>query len=91
MHSYFARFDWQPGEGYPLADAEKRLRVWKQWATERGKPLFVSELGSMVFGWNGSDPGPSTIDAAIKDAEFVVRALNVGVDGLNRWGLRSSL
>jgi hypothetical protein len=85
LHSYFARFDWQAVEGYSLADAEKRLREWKQWAIERGKPLFLSELGSMVFGWNGRDPGPSTFDAAIKDAEFVVRALNVGVDGFNRW------
>jgi hypothetical protein len=85
LHSYFARFDWQAGKGYSLADAEQRLTAWKRWAHERGKPLFLSELGSMVFGWNGSDPGPSTFDAAIKDAELVVRALNVGVDGFNRW------
>ena len=85
LHSYFARFDWQAGKGYGLAEAEKRLQAWQRWAHERGKPLFLSELGSMVFGWNGSDPGPSTFDAAIKDAELVVRALNVGVDGFNRW------
>ena len=39
----------------------------------------------MVFGWGGSDPGPSTFLAAMKDAELVVRALNLGVDGFNRW------
>jgi hypothetical protein len=85
LHSYVARFDWQEGQGYPLADAERRLRIWEQWAHERGKPLFLSELGSMGFGWGGRDPGPSMFEAAIKDAELVVRALNAGVDGFNRW------
>jgi hypothetical protein len=85
LHSYFARFDWGAGNGYPLAQAEERLRAWAQWAGERGKPLFLSELGSMVFGWGGSDGGPSTWDAALKDAELVVRALNAGVEGFNRW------
>ena len=23
----------------------------------RGKPLFLSELGTMIYGWRGSDPG----------------------------------
>jgi hypothetical protein len=85
LHSYFARFDWQTRQGYPLAEAEKRVKIWKQWAQERGKPLFLSELGSMVFGWGGGHPGPSSFDAAIKDAELVVRALNAGADGFNRW------
>jgi len=85
LHSYFARFDWGTGQGYPLAQAEQRLRAWQSWAGDRGKPLFLSELGSMVFGWNGSAPGPSTFDAALKDAELVVRALNAGVEGFNRW------
>jgi len=85
LHSYVARFDWSPGPGYPLTQAEQRLRAWKSWAGERGKPLFLSELGSMAFGWGGRHPGPSTFDAAIKDAELVVRGLNAGVDGFNRW------
>jgi hypothetical protein len=85
LHSYFARFDWQAVDGYPLATAEARLAAWAKWAHDHGKPLFLSELGSMVFGWNGSHPGPSTFEAAIKDAELVVRGLNLGVDGFNRW------
>jgi hypothetical protein len=85
LHSYFARFDWGGDKGYALAQAEQRLGAWRQWANERRKPLFLSELGSMVFGWGGSDPGPSTWDAAIKDAELVVRGLNAGVEGFNRW------
>jgi hypothetical protein len=70
---------------YPLALAEERLGTWIQWAHERNNPLFLSELGSMVFGWNGSHPGLSTFEAAIKDAELLVRGLNLGVDGFNRW------
>lgn len=85
LHSYYARFDWQSTNGYPLTEAEQRLAEWAKWAHERGKPLFLSELGTMVFGWNGSHPGPSTFEAALKDAELVVRGLNLGVDGFNRW------
>jgi hypothetical protein len=85
LHSYFARFDWGGDKGYPMAQAEERLRAWKDWAAARGKPLFLSEVGSMVFGWGGGNPGPSTFAAAIKDAELVVRALNLGVEGFNRW------
>jgi hypothetical protein len=85
LHSYFAGFDWHPGGGYPLAIAEKRLADWRKWSAERGKPLFLSELGTMIYGWRGDNPGPSSWEAAIKDAELVVRALNLGVDGFNRW------
>lgn len=85
LHCYSAGFDWHTGGGYPLAIAEKRLAEWHQWSAERGKPLFLSELGTMIYGWGGNKPGPSTWEAAIKDAELVVRALNVGVDAFNRW------
>ncbi len=85
LHSYYAGFDWHPGGGYPLAMAEKRLAEWRKWSAQRGKPLFLSELGTMIYGWRGTNAGPSTWEAAIKDAELVVRGLNVGVDGFNRW------
>jgi len=85
LHSYFAGFDWHAGAGYPLAIAEKRLADWRQWSAARGKPLFLSELGTMIYGWGGNNSGPSTWEAAMKDAELVVRALNLGVDGFNRW------
>jgi len=85
LHSYVARFDWMTGTGYPIRDAEERLRRWREWTGARGKPLFLTEVGSMVFGWGGENPGPRSFDAAIKDAELVLRALNLGVDGFNRW------
>ena len=85
LHSYYARFDWAKTEGYPLADAEKRLAAWRKWANARSKPLFLAELGTMVYGWRDSSPGPATFEAAIKDAELVMRGLNAGVEGFNRW------
>jgi hypothetical protein len=85
LHSYFARFDWQATNGYPIAVAEQRLSAWVKWAHDLGKPLFLSELGTMAFGRKDNHPGPSTIEAAIKDAELVVRGWNLGVDGFNRW------
>ena len=54
-----------------LAIAEKRLAGWRKWSAERDKPLFLSELGTMIYGWGGNNPGPSSWEAAIKDAELV--------------------
>ena len=51
LHPFFAGFDWHPDGGYPLAIAEKRLADWCKWSAERGKPLFLSELGTMIYGW----------------------------------------
>jgi len=84
VHSYWANFDGREG-GYPLSVAEQRLADWAKWAHDRNKPLFLSELGSMAFGWRGDDPNPGSFPAVLKDVELVIRGLNVGVDGFNRW------
>lgn len=87
LHSYQTYFDWMPAvrDKYSLGEAERRLRGWRQWATERHKPLFLTEVGTMAYGWGGSEAGPATFEAALKDAELVVRAMNFGIDGFNRW------
>ena len=89
IHCYYSRYDWTPlGElpvDLPLSLVESRLADWAGWAHQRGKPFFLTELGSMVFGWRGRDPGPNTFPASLKDAELVLRGLNAGVDGFNRW------
>ncbi len=84
IHSYWANFDWREG-GYPLSVAEKRLADWAKWAHRRKKPLFLSEVGSMAFGWRDSHPGPSSHEAGLKDVEIVIRGLGVGIDAFNRW------
>ncbi len=89
IHCYYSRYDWMDGEklpvDLPLSVVERRLGQWANWAHERNKPFFLTELGSMVFGWRGTDNGPNTFMAALKDAELVIRGLNVRVDGFNKW------
>ncbi len=84
LHSYWANFDGREG-GYSLSVAEKRLADWAAWAHARRKPLFLSELGTMAFGWKDDHPGPGSYEAGLKDAELVIRAMNAGVEGFNRW------
>lgn len=84
LHSYLAIFDGMRS-GYPLSLAEKRLGEWSRWAHDRGKPMFLSELGTMVFGFTGKEPGPGIYESGLKDAALVVRGIRAGVDGFNRW------
>ncbi len=84
IHSYWANFDGRKG-GYPLSVAQEHLQAWAEWAHARNKPLFLSEVGTMAFGWENSNPGPGSYMSGLKDASLVVRALDVGVDGFNRW------
>ena len=39
----------------------------------------------MANGWGAAHPGPGTFNSVLKDAELVVRRINAGVDGFNRW------
>ncbi|HEX8984823.1 MAG TPA: hypothetical protein VF767_05315, partial [Bryobacteraceae bacterium] len=86
IHSYYANFDGGK-DGYPLSTMIERMGQWVQWAHERNKPFFLSEVGSMVFGWGKDHPGPGSYEAGLKDAALVVRAINAGADGFNRWSL----
>jgi len=84
IHSYVANFDGH-NVGISLSDTEQRLAEWANWAHTRDKPFFLSELGTMVLGWHGSNPAPGSYRASLKDAELVIRGLGVGVDAFNRW------
>jgi hypothetical protein len=39
----------------------------------------------MAFGWGNRDSGPASYEAGLKNASLVVRGINAGVDGFNRW------
>ncbi len=39
----------------------------------------------MAYGWVPDKPGPSCPQAVLAGSELVVRMLNCGVDGMNRW------
>jgi hypothetical protein len=85
IHSYNGVFDSMGGTSYNLAQAEQRMTGWAQWAHSRGKPFFLSEFGTMAFGWGNEDVGPASWQAGLKNASLVVRGINAGVDGFNRW------
>jgi hypothetical protein len=83
FHTYDEKFDWLSKGQMQRFDAH--TAAWAAWAHERGKPLFMSEFGTMGNGWGGDHPGPGCYDSVLKDAELVVRRLNAGADGFNRW------
>ena len=84
FHSYGAVFDCI-ADGMKLAEAEHRLAQWAEWAHAHNKPLFLSEFGTMGFGWGHDDLGPACYQSGLKNASLVVRGINAGVDGFNRW------
>jgi hypothetical protein len=67
------------------AKGQRIVARWAEWAHGKGKPFLLTEFGNMQLGWGGDDPGPASYPAVLSNAEVVIRALNVGVDGLNRW------
>jgi hypothetical protein len=86
LHSYFADFD-KPGKlgEFSMTTTLARIGDWAAWAHQRNKPFFLSEIGSMAFGWGGTNPAPGGYEASLKNASLVVRAINAGADGFNRW------
>lgn len=84
LHSYDAVFD-SMGWGYNLTEAERRMRQWAEWAHQRNKPFFLSEFGTMAYGRGHCDAGPACYQSGLKNASLVVRGINAGVDGFNRW------
>jgi hypothetical protein len=84
FHSYDAVFDSMGGEN-PLAKVEKNLADWAKWAHDKNKSLFLSEMGTMAFGWGSDDAAPACYQSGLKNASLVVRGINAGVDGFNRW------
>ena len=88
LHSYTAVFDSMDGSGYTLSDAERRMETWAKWAHARNKPFFLSEFGTMAYGWGHVDLGPACYQSGLKNASLVLRGINAGVDGFNRWSLQ---
>lgn len=84
LHSYNAVFDSMPGE-YNLTEAERRMSQWAEWAHARNKPFFISEFGTMAYGRGHTDAGPACYQSGLKNASLVVRGINAGADGFNRW------
>ena len=83
FHSYDENFDWL-SKGQMLRH-DRTTAAWAAWAHQQGKPLFMSEIGTMANGWGAAHAGPGSYESVLKDCELVVRRLNAGADGFNRW------
>ena len=83
FHSYDENFD-SISKGQ-MRRFDRNTAAWAAWAHQRGKPLFMSEIGTMANGWGAAHPGPGGYNSALKDSELIVRRLNAGADGFNRW------
>ncbi len=86
IHSYDEVFDdMERRGGKKLTAAERIIGDWARWAHARGKPLFLSEVGTMAYGWGGSNPAPGSYESGLKNASLAIRAINAGADAVNRW------
>jgi len=83
FHSYDENFDWR-SKGQMKA-FDRNTAAWCAFAHRQNKSFFMSEFGTMANGWGGDKSGPACFDSVLKDSELVVRRINAGVDGFNRW------
>ena len=90
VHSYNAKFDWYKPEGVggfdPIETTLKYFKRYSDHAQSEGKPFMVSEYGTFVYGFSvGNNASMSSRDAVLKDAELLIRSMNIGVNGFNKW------
>ncbi len=83
FHDYGADFDFRT-RGH-IAAQVRSAAAWAAFAHGEGKPLFLSEFGTMAYGWLPDKPGPSCPQSVLAGSELVVRLANAGVNGFNRW------
>lgn len=96
QHSYWLRFDYLPPNP-AVADTVSigdniRYQVARnvRYARAKGKPYYITEMGTFYYGWRTGDPfGGATHEAFILESEFIVRALKVGCGGFLRWAFIS--
>ena len=84
MAEYFGAIDIHSYDGV-TDDAESNLKRWADWAHLQNKPFFLTEYGNMKLGWGSDDPNQKSFEAALSNANDVMRAIRAGTDGVNRW------
>jgi len=92
FHSYCSCFDWEDPQTLPAAGAyrmgerlQATLENYRAETRSAGKGLFLTEFGTQTYGYKADDPAPGGFKASLKDTELMIRALNIGVDGVNHW------
>ena len=88
-HNYQTQFDWdEKASTNKMANLTLVLEEWKKLAVQSGnKPLFVGEFGSFLYGIERDTDGPTRYLSLLKDAQFVIRSSQVGIDAYNKWSL----
>jgi hypothetical protein len=81
---YIGAYDIHSYQGVDKAK-QHILEQWAGWANKHHKPLFLSEMGDMRIGWKDTNPGPKSFQAALSNAESILRGLAAGVGAFNRW------
>ncbi|MDQ8194765.1 hypothetical protein QEH59_10035 [Coraliomargarita sp. SDUM461004] len=89
FHSYNSIFDHcapsTPYE-YPIHERIDKLvaRYCKE-AHSADKGFYLTEVGSMTYGFGADNSAPGNELSAIKDTELLIRSLRAGIDGFSRW------
>jgi hypothetical protein len=83
FHDYGIRIDADSG-GY-IRKQVGDLGKWAEFAHDQGKPVFLSEFGSGNFPEPPRDPRPNNPESVVAGSEFLIRSVDAGVDGFNRW------
>lgn len=90
MHSYVAKFDWwkdtaQTKDFPTLQSTLEDVKRWVAMARKQQKPFLITEYGTFLYGYRKNTPLVSCREAVVKDAQLVIRCLNAGVNGFNKW------
>ncbi|MFC2126219.1 cellulase family glycosylhydrolase [Bacteroidota bacterium] len=81
---YIGSYDIHSYQG--IGDKEEAIiSDWVDWARKHNKPFLLTEFGNMQLGWRGDNPGPKSFEAALSNAEGIMRGLRQEVDAFNRW------
>jgi hypothetical protein len=93
IHYYNLRFDYQIGqEGSqttPMIDVIDRIqRQLVSYFNRRGKPVLITEIGTVHYGWRPGNPHQcASMEAVLTIAEGMVRGINVGSECQAVWCL----
>jgi hypothetical protein len=95
-HAYRARLDYLPPVAHiptlTIRDTiATYLRPAARAAAARGKPYFLTEYGAFYYGGITGDPrGPARHESVLTEAEFVIRSLAAGANGVMKWSFINS-
>lgn len=89
LHSYNSVFDHEPlpkAWNYHIGDRiDGVVRRYCDEAHAVGKGFYLTEVGSMVYGYGADNPAPGSHLSSLKDVEMLIRSLAAGIDGFSHW------